>query len=146
MFDIEAIDTVPEYQMTTEKRADFITLFNQVSVAGTSSLEEHEQKIIEAWEKRKIQINTEHLSLICIYLHSPEDEVRFVGHTGVLAETNDGLLFIEKYSYQAPFQATRFVDRAALKKYLLSRDDLYGDESELQPVITENGKLLLSSK
>ena len=49
MFDIDAIDTMPEYQLTKEERADFLTLFNQVSVEGTKTLEEHEEKIQEAW-------------------------------------------------------------------------------------------------
>lgn len=142
MFDIEAIDTMPEYQLTKEERADFLTLFNQVSVEGTKTLEEHEEKIQEAWKERNIQSRGDKLSLVCVYLHAPEDQARFVGHTGVLAETEEGLLFVEKYSSLAPFQATYFKDRAALKDYLLARPDLYGDETELAPIVTENGTVM----
>ena len=77
MFDIDAIDTMPEYQLTKEERADFLTLFNQVSVEGTSTLEEHEEKIQEAWKERDIQISGDKLSLISVYLHAPEDQARF---------------------------------------------------------------------
>lgn len=142
MFDIEAIDTMPEYQLTKEERADFLTLFNQVSVEGTKTLEEHEEKIQEAWNERDIQIRGDKLSLISVYLHAPEDQARFVGHTGVLAETKEGLLFVEKYSALAPFQATYFKDRAELKDYLLARPDLYGDETELDPIVMENGTVM----
>lgn len=142
MFDIEAIDTMPEYQLTKEERADFLTLFNQVSVEGTSTLEEHEEKIQEAWNERDIQISGDKLSLINVYLHAPEDQARFVGHTGVLAETKEGLLFVEKYSALAPFQATYFKNRAELKDYLLARPDLYGDETELDPIVMENGTVM----
>lgn len=142
MFDIDAIDTMPEYQLTKEERADFLTLFNQVSVEGTSTLEEHEQKIQEAWKERDIQISGDKLSLISVYLHAPEDQARFVGHTGVLADTKDGLLFVEKYSAMDPFQATYFKDRAELKDYLLARPDLYGDKTELAPIIMENGNVM----
>ena len=142
MFDIEAIDTMPEYQLTKEERADFLTLFNQVSVEGTKTLEEHEEKIQEAWNERDIQISGDKLSLISVYLHAPEDQARFVGHTGVLAETKEGLLFVEKYSALAPFQATYFKDRAELKDYLLARPDLYGDETELDPIVMENGTVM----
>lgn len=34
MFDIEAIDTQKEYQLSSEARADFITLFNAVPLEG----------------------------------------------------------------------------------------------------------------
>lgn len=142
MFDIEAIDTVQELHLNEDERANFITLFNQISVEGTSTLEEHEKKIKEAWEERKIEISTDTVSLICIYLHSPEDNVRFVGHAGVLSETDNGLLFIEKYSSLDPFQATYFQNKESLKQYLLSRSDLYGDTTELDPIITENGDII----
>ena len=77
-----------------------------------------------------------------MYLHVPEDQARFVGHTGVLVETKEGLLFVEKYSALAPFQATYFKDRAELKTYLLERPDLYGDGSELDPIVMENGGVM----
>lgn len=142
MFDTEAIDTLPQYQLTAEERADFVTVFNQVDVSGASSVAEHEEKIRAAWQQRDIQLTGDGLSLICVYLHDPEEQVRFVGHTGVLLETEQGLLFVEKWGPAAPFQATRLPDRAALKQYLLARPDLYGDETELAPIVTENGTLL----
>jgi hypothetical protein len=105
-------------------------------VEGTSTLEEHEQKIQEAWKERDIQISGDKLSLISVYLHALEDQARFVGHTGVLADTKEGLLFVEKYSAMDPFQATYF------KEYLLARPDLYGDKTELAPIIMENGNVM----
>lgn len=142
MFDIEAIDTLPQLQMNADDRSDFITLFNQVSVEDAATLEEHEDRIEKVWEERGIQLSADHVSLICIYVHAPEDNARFVGHAGVLAETEEGLLFFEKYSNLDPFQATYFHDREELKTYLLSRADLYGDETELAPIVTENGSVL----
>ena len=56
--------------------------------------------------------------------------------------TKDGLLFVEKYSAMDPFQATYFKDRAELKEYLLARPDLYGDKTELAPIIMENGNVM----
>lgn len=62
------------------------TLYNQVSVEGTSTVEEHEKKI-----------QGDKLSLICAYLHAPDDE---------------------------------------------ARSDLYGDETELEPIILENERVI----
>lgn len=104
MFDIEAIDTQKEYQLSSEARADFITLFNAVPLEGAATQEEHLARIEEAWSERGIQVDSaKGMSLIEVYLHSPLDGVRFVGHTGVLMETEDGLLFVEKYGPAGPF-------------------------------------------
>lgn len=137
MFDVEALDTLPQFSLTPEQRADFVTVFGQVSVSG--DLEAHTRAIAQAWQDRQIRIGGEGLSLVCVYLHDPEWNGRFVGHAGVLAETEDGLLFVEKYSPLEPFQATRFASRKELKAYLLARKDLYGDPDELAPIVTENG-------
>lgn len=42
----------------------------------------------------------------------------------------------------SPFQATKFNDRSELKQYLLNRQDLYGDETELAPIVLENDQRL----
>lgn len=142
MFDIEAIDGYAPFRLEEAERSNFISLFNWVPVKGTSTLEEHIAKIREAWKDREIQILGEGVSLISVYVHNPFDEVRFVGHTGVLVETEDGLLFVEKYGPALPFQVTKFQSREQLKTYLLARPDLYGDETELKPIVMENDTVL----
>ena len=49
---------------------------------------------------------------------------------------------MEKYGPAGPFQATKFESRNALEHYLLARPDLYGDETELPPIVLENGKMM----
>lgn len=143
MFDVEAIVNEKQFAMSETDRAKFTALFNWVDVSDATTLEQHIKKIEQAWRDRAIKISDQAgLSLIEVYLDAPFDKVRFVGHTGVLAETENGLLFVEKYGPQAPFQATRFANRKELKAYLLARPDLYGDETELAPIIMENGKVM----
>lgn len=143
MFDVDAVDTYPEYQLSPEERSNFITLFNGVPLEGAATQEEHLAKIQQAWQDRGIQVDTSTgLSLIQVYLHSTFDDLRFVGHTGVLLEEPNGLLFVEKFGPAAPFQATRFQDRAQLADYLLARPDLYGEETELPPLLLENGAVM----
>lgn len=142
MFDIEAIDLYEQFQLKGQEKNNFISLFNWIPVDGTSNLEEHKDRIQKAWADREIQIHGDGISLISVYLHSAFDKARFIGHTGVLAETDDGLLFVEKYGPLFPFQATKFENREELKSYLLNRSDLYGDETELEPIIMENGTFL----
>lgn len=142
MFDVEAIDTYEPFQLSEEERSEFISLFSWVPVEGADTVEAHIERIQKAWQERDVKIGGKDISLITVYLHSPFEEVRFVGHTGVLLETEEGLLFVEKYGPQSPFQATKFHDRAELKRYLLGRPDLYGDETELAPIVLENDQLL----
>ncbi len=142
IFDIEAIDMYEQFRLPKEQRNDFISLFNWVSVDGTSTLEEHKENIQKAWADREIHIQGDDISLISVYLHSAFDAVRFIGHTGVLVETDNGLVFVEKYGPRFPFQATKFQDREQLKTYLLHRTDLYGEASELEPIIMENDAFL----
>lgn len=142
MFDAEAIDTYEPFKLSEEERSGFMSLFSWVPVKGAETIEAHARLIQKAWQDREVKIGGEGISLITVYLHSPLEEVRFVGHTGVLIEEGDGLMFVEKYGPLFPFQATKFNDREQLKQYLLGRGDLYGDETELAPIVMENDCLL----
>ena len=142
IFDTEAIETYEPFYLSDLEKADYVSLFSFVPLHGASTLQEHKDLIQKAWKDREIQVEGDGVSLITVYLHTPFDDARFIGHTGVLLEEGDGLLFVEKYGPQFPFQATRFQNREQLKAYLLGRSDLYGDETELEPIVMENGNLL----
>ncbi|WP_025728247.1 DUF4300 family protein [Atopobacter phocae] len=142
MFDIEAIDQFDMYHLSPEERANFITLFNWVPMNGTKKEEEQIQLIQQAWSDREIQMAPGNMSLVNVYLHSPLEDIRFVGHTGVLMEQGTQLIFIEKFGPLYPFQTTTFQSREELNDYLLNRDDLYGEKDELPPIIMENDHLL----
>lgn len=143
MLDLDAIDTDKPISMTEQEKLNYTTLFNWIPLDDAKTLEQHEKKIETALKDRDIKIDeSKGLSIINIYVHSTFDNVRFVGHTGVLMDTNDGLLFVEKYGPDTPFQATKFHNREELKKYLLARPDLYGEKDKVAPIITENNKVI----
>lgn len=143
MLDLDAIDTDKPISMTEQEKLNYTTLFNWIPLDDAKTLEQHEEKIETALKDRDIKIDeSKGLSIINIYVHSTFDNVRFVGHTGVLMDTNDELLFVEKYGPDTPFQATKFDNREELKKYLLARPDLYGEKDEVAPIITENNKVI----
>ena len=143
MLDLDAIDTDKPISMTEQEKLNYTTLFNWIPLDDAKTLEQHEEKIETALKDRAIKIDeSKGLSIINIYVHSTFDNVRFVGHTGVLMDTNDGLLFVENYGPDTPFQATKFHNREELKKYLLARPDLYGEKDEVAPIITENNKVI----
>lgn len=143
MLDLDAIDTDKQISMTNQEKLNYTTLFNWIPLDSAKTLEQHKEKIETALKDRDIKIDeSKGLSIINIYVHSTFDNVRFVGHTGVLMDTDNGLLFVEKYGPDTPFQATKFHNREELKKYLLAKPDLYGEKDEVAPIITENNKVI----
>lgn len=143
MFDIMEIDTYDEYKMTEHERTNFIVLYNWISVKGAEDEAEYVQRIQQAWQDRGITVDgSTGLSLINVYLHAPEDDICFVGHTGVLVDLGDYLMLVEKYGPEGPYVVAKFKDRQRLKEYLLARPDIWGDGSEMPPVVMENDKLL----
>lgn len=147
MFDLDAINEDRQISLTTEDKLNYATLFNWIPLGNAKTLNQHIRKIESALKERNIYIdNSKGMSIINVYIHSEFDNVRFVGHTGVLFDTDDGLLFVEKYGPDTPFQATKFNNRKELKKYLLARPDLYGEKTELAPIIIENTKVMNVNK
>ena len=143
MLDLDAIDTDKQISMTNQEKLNYTTLFNWIPLDDAKTLDQHKEKIETVLKDRDIKIDkSKGLSIINIYVHSTFDNVRFVGHTGVLMDTDNGLLFVEKYGPDTPFQATKFHNREELKKYLLARPDLYGEKDEVAPIITENNKVI----
>ena len=143
MFDIEAIDTEAQFKMSKKDRSNYYSLYNWIPVKNLKTVEQHTDAIQKAWKERDIQIdNSTGVSLICVYMHTTFEDVRIVGHVGVLLEQGDKLLFIEKYGPAAPFQAIWYHNRKELQTALLARKDLYGDEDEVAPIVMENGQVM----
>ena len=62
---------------------------------------------------------------------------------GVLIPTEDGkLLFLEKLSFQAPYQAVKFDNRIDLNDYLMNKYDISWGQPTAKPFIMENDQLL----
>jgi hypothetical protein len=143
MFDVEAIETAEQFQSHKEKIANYYSLFNWISVKNLKTVEQHTKAIQKAWKDRGIQIDSSKgISLVNVYMHTIFEDVRIVGHTGVLFDLGDKLLFVEKYGPEAPFMAIWFHNRTELQKYVLARKDLYGDKEEVAPIVMENDQLM----
>ena len=142
IFDVEAIDFEDQFALDEKDRSNFITLYNQIPMEGTKTLEEHTALIEKAWQDRGIVTDdSTGISLVTLYTHSSFDDARFVGHVGVLFEQADGSLFlVEKYGPQAPFVALRFHNREEIKDYFMTRPDNTQQEDELPSIVMENGK------
>lgn len=141
MFDVECIDMDKKFEEFDKEK--FVTIFEPVSVKAESSLQEQADTIVAAWQKRGITIqDNEKISLITMYLHDSYENKRFVGHAGVMINLKDGVLLVEKYGWNEPFQATKFENEQDMVKYLLSRPDLAGDGTEKPVLVLKNNTII----
>lgn len=133
IFDIDAIENNPLSEFTKEDKDKFINLYGAIKAENTQDIQKHVDEIKKEWKNRKISfIKNKNVSMINVFLHDPEDEILFVGHSGISVKTKDGLLFIEKYGFSLPYQVSKFKDKAELKEYLMDRLDVDTSGKELQ--------------
>lgn len=143
MFDIEAINVDPLYEMNKESKEKFITLFNPVVVDAEADIDRHIEQIQEELQRREITYKEgQDISLINLYMHDNYENKRFVGHTAIAIETKEGILLVEKYSPELPFQCTKFNDEQEIVNYFLSRTDIYGDGTEGTPIVMRNNEVI----
>ena len=64
------------------------------------------------------------------------------GHTGVLVPFDDKLMFIEKLSFNEPYQAVIVNSRTELSDYLMEKYDVEYNQKNTRPFIFENGSLM----
>ena len=144
IFDIDAIENNPLSEFTKEDKDKFINLYGAIKAENTQDIQKHVDEIKKEWKNRKISfIKNKNVSMINVFLHDPEDEILFVGHSGISVKTKDGLLFIEKYGFSLPYQVSKFKDKAELKEYLMDRLDVdtSGNGAE-KTIIMENDELM----
>ena len=103
----------------------------------------------KAWKARGIAFRYANdptkASLISVVFHSqltPEENMIFVGHVGVLLPFEGKLLFIEKLAFQEPYQAILFANRTELSDYLMNRYDVEWEQPNAIPFIMENDQLM----
>lgn len=144
MFDIDAIDNNPISRFSKDDVDKFINLYSAITVENSQDVTNLSNQIIKEWENRNISFkDNKTLSMINVFLHSPEDNLVFVGHAGISIETKDGLLFIEKYGPSLPFQVSKFKDKSELKSYLMDRlDNNTSGNGASKPIIMENNELM----
>lgn len=144
IFDIDVIENNPMSKLTNEDKNKFINLNAQIDTTNTEDTKIHIKNIQNEWKNRKISfIDNSSISMINVFLHSPEDKILFIGHSGILVEVKDGFLFIEKYGISLPYQVSKFKDKSQLKEYLMDRLDVNAPGYKAaKPIIMENDKVM----
>lgn len=82
-------------------------------------------------------------SLLSVVINDKLDgNYLFIGHIGVLVEIDGGYLFVEKISFEEPYQAIKFKDKEGVYKYLKDKYKDYTDPDTAPPFIMDNGKFV----
>ncbi|MEA4811250.1 MAG: DUF4300 family protein [Anaerolineaceae bacterium] len=141
MFDIDAIEKDPAYQKLLEKKADFIALFNQISVADVES-KDYEKVFISVLKERGLTYSNPKASVISVVLHDSDEKTLFVGHSGILFAEDGRYWFLEKLAKEEPFQLTVLNSKNELRELLQNRYQNWSDSHP--PIILENDQALSS--
>lgn len=132
-------------RFTNEDIAKFDSLFLTSEYPKNADTEECADIIIQAWQDAGVSFsqNTS-CSLICVFVNGnvmDKQDVLFAEHAGVLLpDPTGGYYFIEKLSFQNPYQAIHFTERSDLRRYL---QKAYADEYDIC-FITENDHVFAS--
>lgn len=125
----------------------FLALFSTIEGENTDSSARQAELVRQAWENRGIAFEDElPLRLITVFFHNQYSETEnelTVAHAGVLFDCGaNGLYFVEKLAFQAPYRVVRFEDRSELKDYLMALYDIEWGQPTARPFLLENGNIL----
>lgn len=114
----------------------FRKFFSRVPTNGSKNPEDQAkvmQKYFEGWAFPR------DVSLVSVGIHDNLDgNYLFIGHIGVLVKTDEGYLFVEKISFEEPYQAIKFPNRQACYDYLKEKFKDYTDPNTCPPFIMDN--------
>lgn len=116
----------------------FQTLFSRVKTEATQDIKIHAENMEKYFENIEFNENARMLSVI---IHDNLDgDYLFIGHVGVLVPNKDGFLFVEKLSFEEPYQAIKFTAKEECYKYLQDKYADYTGEGLAKPFIMDNNK------
>lgn len=136
--DESAILTGNLFEKEDEER--FKRLFSKVKTENTKDIRIHAEKMKEHFSNIKFD---EGAKMISVVIHDNLDgDFLFVGHVGVLVKEKGEYLFVEKLSFEEPFQAVKFKTKEDCFKYLFLKYKHYQDETTAKPFLMENDEFI----
>ena len=122
----------------TEDKDAFDILFSRVKTEATTDVKVHAAKMEQFLSQFKFNENARMLSVV---VHDDLDgHSLFIGHVGILVPSEDGYLFVEKLTFEEPYQAIKFATKDDCYKYLDTKYENYTGEGLAKPFIMDNDK------
>ena len=121
-----------------EDKDAFDILFSRVKTEATTDVKVHAAKMENFLSQFKFNENARMLSVV---VHDDLDgQSLFIGHVGILVPSEDGYLFVEKLTFEEPYQAIKFATKEDCYKYLDTKYENYTGEGLAKPFIMDNDK------
>ena len=121
-----------------KEQADFEILFSRVKTEATQDVKIHAKHMEDYYKQFTFDDKARMLSVV---VHDNLDgDSLFVGHVGVLVPAKDGYLFVEKLTFEEPYQAIKFATKEDVYKYLETKYQDYTGEGLAKPFIMDNEK------
>ena len=121
-----------------EDKDAFDILFSRVKTEATTDVKIHAEKMEQFLSQFKFNENARMLSVV---VHDDLDgQSLFIGHVGILVPSEDGYLFVEKLTFEEPYQAIKFSTKEDCYKYLDTKYENYTGEGLAKPFIMDNDK------
>ena len=121
-----------------EDKDAFDILFSRVKTEATTDVKVHAAKMEQFLSQFKFNENARMLSVV---VHDDLDgQSLFIGHVGILVPSEDGYLFVEKLTFEEPYQAIKFATKEDCYKYLDTKFENYTGEGLAKPFIMDNDK------
>ena len=134
--DNDAIDKGKVF--SAEDKDAFDILFSRVKTEATTDVKIHAAKMEQFLSQFKFNENARMLSVV---VHDDLDgQSLFIGHVGILVPSEDGYLFVEKLTFEEPYQAIKFATKEDCYKYLDTKYENYTGEGLAKPFIMDNDK------
>ena len=134
--DNDAIDKGKVFD--AEDKDAFDILFSRVKTEATTDVKVHAAKMEQFLFQFKFNENARMLSVV---VHDDLDgQSLFIGHVGILVPSEDGYLFVEKLTFEEPYQAIKFATKEDCYKYLDTKYENYTGEGLAKPFIMDNDK------
>ena len=138
MMDVDAIENADRYTILKDREADFTTLFGEMEIPAGGLADALPQN----WQAHGIRFDAENVSLISVVIEDSLSPVAFVGHTGLLIDGGETLLFVEKIAFEQPYQATQFNTVDELVAMLAARPEYAAEEGKEPSVICRNDAVI----
>ena len=138
--DNDAIDKGKVFD--AEDKDAFDILFSRVKTEAMTDVKVHAAKMEQFLSQFKFNENARMLSVV---VHDDLDgQSLFIGHVGILVPSEDGYLFVEKLTFEEPYQAIKFATKEDCYKYLDTKYENYTGEGLAKPFIMDNDKWVQS--
>lgn len=120
----------------------FITYYAPINVKDEKA--NYEDLITKEFSERGIKFNNDKIKVISVYLNSKDEidgNILFIGHTGLMYENQGKFYFLEKLSFQEPYQLLKFNSKKEIYDYLMKKYNQDMGEGTHEAIITENDKV-----